>query len=96
LACTRRLHAEGDKGITRKYRNPETPLTRRKIFVATQKQYLWDGCIRPTHRKDWCGRTLYISGCVIRIVARSFSIGGLCVYARGLDILKIDEKSADL
>jgi len=32
----------------------------------------------------------------IKPVARKFSIGGLCVCAGGLDILKIDKKSTDL
>ena len=40
-----------DRGITRKYRNPEARWTRRKVFVATQKQYWWDGCTRPTHHQ---------------------------------------------
>jgi len=51
LACKRHLHAEGDRGIIRKYRNPEARWTRRKVFVAAQKHYWWDGCTRPTHHQ---------------------------------------------
>jgi len=42
LACAHRLHIGGDKGIIRKYKNPEAPRSTHKIFIATQKQYWWD------------------------------------------------------
>jgi len=35
-------------------------------------------------------------GFTVRTVARKFSIGGLCVFAGGLDTLKIDKILTDL
>jgi len=37
-----------------------------------------------------------LPSCKIRTVARKFSIGGFCVSAVGLDILKIDKNPTDL
>jgi len=51
LACTRRLHVGGGRGITRKYRNPRAPRSTWKVFVGTQKQYWWDACTETTQQQ---------------------------------------------
>jgi len=48
LACTRRQHNEGDRGITRKYRNPEAPQSTQKGFCCYIKAVL----IRRQHRNN--------------------------------------------
>jgi len=41
----------GDRGITRKYWNPEAVQSSRKVFVATQRQHCWVAHTKTTHQQ---------------------------------------------